>query len=518
MKISKLTLAVATVLGASATSGAFAMDLYVDTKTKQIYAEPGPHRELMGNFEKVDKTAGKPVGKEEQLDKAEIAKIREDLALKDNAIKALQEHADVDSAKDAVKVKLDNKGLNFETNDKNFKFKLGGRIQADANYSNHDNFVAANPQTGAFTTTPPTHVEANDGTEFRRARIDFNGTFFKDWHFKTVADFADNGVAMKDLFMQYTGLDYVDVTGGQQKQNFSRELLESSNDLMFTERSLMNVINAPIVDRAIGLNLTSKAKDTWTAALGIFGNSIAPARTTGTEVANAGDEGWSVSGRATYAPIEEKTKVLHFGVAGNYRTPDQTGDVAQAKALRFDYETNHMSNLMLLDSTVNDIDNMKQLGLETSGLYGPFSVGAEYTRMWIDRKLKGTTLERGNNNLEVDGWYADAAWTITGESRKYKQGKFYKVDPAKNFSLKNGTWGAWELATRYSAVDLNDGVFHGGKASNVTVALNWYFNSNFRLMADYTRAFDMNNTAVKTRTGADPDNVDTFTLRGQLAY
>ena len=53
MKISKLTLAIATVLGAGATSGAFAMDLYVDTKTKQIYAEPGPHRQLMGNFEKV---------------------------------------------------------------------------------------------------------------------------------------------------------------------------------------------------------------------------------------------------------------------------------------------------------------------------------------------------------------------------------------------------------------------------------------------------------------------------------
>ena len=55
MKISKLTLAIATVLGAGATSGAFAMDLYVDTKTKQIYAEPGRGRELMGSFEKVQR-------------------------------------------------------------------------------------------------------------------------------------------------------------------------------------------------------------------------------------------------------------------------------------------------------------------------------------------------------------------------------------------------------------------------------------------------------------------------------
>ncbi|MFI3186394.1 MAG: porin, partial [Methylococcaceae bacterium] len=92
MKISKLTLAIATVLGASATSGAFAMNLYVDTKTKQIYAEPGPHRELMGNFEKVGDASAKTVDNSEKADKAEIKAIREDLELKQNEIKALEEH------------------------------------------------------------------------------------------------------------------------------------------------------------------------------------------------------------------------------------------------------------------------------------------------------------------------------------------------------------------------------------------------------------------------------------------
>jgi len=498
MKISKLTLAVATVLGASATSAAFAMDLYVDTKTKQIYAEPGRGRELMGSFEKVDKAA-KTVDREQKLDQAEIKAIREDLALKENAIKALEEHAAVDSAPDSVNVKLDNKGLNFETKDKNFKFKLGGRIQADANYSSGDNFVTR--------TAPITHREANDGTEFRRARIDFGGTFYKDWHFKTVADFADNSLAMKDLFVQYTGLGFMSVTGGQQKQNFSRELLESSNDLMFTERSLMNVLNAPVVDRAIGLNFQSEAKKGWTAAAGIYGDTITSNRNNDTA-----DEGWGISGRTTYAPIEEKDKVVHLGLAGNYRAPNQADQVMDSQ-LHYVYETNHMSNLNLLDSRVSNVNNIKMLGLEAAGLYGPVSVGAEYTRQWVDRKNGGA-----NSNLELDGWYADAAWTITGESRKYKQGRFYKVEPAKKFSLSNGGWGAWELATRYSTVDLNDGAFRGGELSNVTVALNWYLNNNIRLMADYNRAFSMNNTAVVTPTGADPDNTDTFTVRAQLAY
>ena len=48
-----------------------AMDLYVDSKTKQIYAEPGPNRVLMGSFEKV---SSEPVAT-----KSEVKAIREEL-------------------------------------------------------------------------------------------------------------------------------------------------------------------------------------------------------------------------------------------------------------------------------------------------------------------------------------------------------------------------------------------------------------------------------------------------------
>ena len=85
----------------------------------------------------------------------------------------------------------------------------------------------------------------------------FEGVFWKDWLTRMEADFADDNVRVKDAFMQYTGFDFVTITAGQQKQNFSRELQESSNDMMFTERSLMNILAAPVVDRAIGLNFES---------------------------------------------------------------------------------------------------------------------------------------------------------------------------------------------------------------------------------------------------------------------
>ena len=50
MKFSKLTLAIAATLGASASFNAVALDLYVDTKTKQLFAEPGRGRVLLGEI------------------------------------------------------------------------------------------------------------------------------------------------------------------------------------------------------------------------------------------------------------------------------------------------------------------------------------------------------------------------------------------------------------------------------------------------------------------------------------
>ncbi|MGR9086302.1 MAG: OprO/OprP family phosphate-selective porin [Gammaproteobacteria bacterium] len=494
MKISKLTLAVASVLGMGSASSAFAIDLYVDVKTKQIYAEPGPNRQKMGSFVQVDEAAAaKPA------ESAELAAVREDLELKTNEIKSLQEHM---AEAEKVKIKLDKKGLQAETADGDFEFRLGGRIHADATFSNDDDFIEAGD--------PLAHVEANDGTEIRRARMEFLGKFYEDWEFKSQVDFADNGVSVKDMFIQYTGLSdmwdgpNLNVTVGQQKQAFSRELQESSNDLMFMERSVMNILNEPTVDRAIGLNVASLNKD-WTGQVGIYGDTVAA-----NKESNRADEGWAVNSRWTWAPLNEKKHLVHLGIAGNYRVPDDKGQVND-KGFKYAYETSHMSNLDVIEASVNNVDSIKMLGLEANYLNGPFTVGGEYTQQWVDRK-------DGSENLSVNGWYGEASWTLTGESRKYKKGKFYHVDPAKPFSLKNGGWGAWELAMRYAQADLNDGDFKGGQIENLTIALNWYFNNNLRLMADYNHILDIKDSPLTTPDGGNPDGVDTFMLRGQLYF
>ncbi|WP_256361122.1 hypothetical protein [Methylomonas koyamae] len=83
MKLSKLSLAIVAVMGAGSFAEAVALDLYVDDKTKQIFAEPGPGRTKLGSFEKVEDNAKQ---------KADLTAIQTDLELKTNELKAIEEH------------------------------------------------------------------------------------------------------------------------------------------------------------------------------------------------------------------------------------------------------------------------------------------------------------------------------------------------------------------------------------------------------------------------------------------
>lgn len=511
-KFSYLIAIVVWMIGYS--TGTFAIDLYVDTKTKQIFTEPGPDRKKLGSFERIEdkpKKAAAPAvlpprnRAREIAKKAETARLISKVDTLENEIKRSNK----------VRFKLDKKGLQAETADGNFKFKLGGRMHADAVVSDNDEVLLGGAPT-----------EANNGTELRRARIAVVSTFYKDWTFKTQIDFADNNVSVKDLKLAYTGLKLFEdtelfkdtklsVTVGNQKQAFSRELQESSNDMMFQERSVMNVLNEPTVDRAIGINIfghgniNNAYNSEWTAQTGVYGESVSP---------NTGsmDEGWGVSGRATLTPIRNNDnavqKLVHLGIAGNFRETSDAGQIAGAgTGVRFRHETSHMSSLFLVNTgTISTVKNVKMIGLEANGVYGPFSLGGEFTHTWMDRNM-------GMRSLAFHGWYGEASWTLTGESRSYKQGKFRRLKPRKPFSFAGGGLGAWEAAIRVGGIDMNDGAFRGGYMKNFTAALNWYAVDNIRFMFGYDRVLDISSSPLTTRTGGKPDGINTFMFRTDIA-
>jgi phosphate-selective porin OprO/OprP len=52
-------------------------------------------------------------------------------------------------------------------------------------------------------------------------------------------------------------------------------------------------------------------------------------------------------------------------------------------------------------------------------------------------------------------------------------------------------WGAFEIAVRASAVDLNDQDIVGGRERNLSLGLNWYMNERLRTQFNLVKVLDV---------------------------
>jgi len=156
---------------------------------------------------------------------------------------------------------------------------------------------------------------------------------------------------------------------------------------------------------------------------------------------------------------------------------------------------------------------------EVAGTYGPLFFQGEYFWYNVDRSAFVPL-----PSLKFQGGYAEAAYILTGESRPYNPGSasYGGIAPANPFSLSGGGWGAWEIAGRYSTIDLNDRIatasgVAGGRQTIYTLALNWYLNRNVRLMFDYLHG-DVAKQLSPTNFADIGSKFNAFAMRTQVAF
>ncbi|MFB0488237.1 phosphate-selective porin OprO/OprP [Methylobacterium sp. OAE515] len=391
------------------------------------------------------------------------------------------------------RLRYDEKGLTLTFPDPEVTLNIGGRLHLDAG-------------TAGFS-RPGLPEAFPDKVAVRRAWIEPTLTIGKDWVIAFQYDFSDPQLPINDAFVAWKGLPDTILTLGNMKVPFSLEWLQSNNDTLFTERSLANAF---VPDRRFGFAVGHHGQ-AWTAVAGVFGNAASN---------GIGGDGVAAAGRATVAPILTDNETLHFGLAGIYRRRSRSdGDFSfstQAEASLFARPFADTGDLP-------DVARVSRLGAEFAYRNGPFLVQAEYIRAEIERFAGpgGSPPARA-----FQGGYIEAALVLNGEGRRYAltpnggttYATFKGVAVPEGQRVSRGGIGVFELAARFSAIDLDDRGLRGGLERDVTLGLSWYPEPNLRLIANYIHGRVRPGAAQADTLSTAPFSVDTVIGRLQIYW
>ncbi len=306
----------------------------------------------------------------------------------------------------------------------------------------------------------------SSGTHIRKGRFALKTQLYKVWRLEWDIDVAEGEVEIKDMYISFVGLENSHIKLGHFKMPLGLNELMTSRYQTFIERAYPML--AFETDRHMGLQY-SRWGEKWNLRAAVFGQSM------DTEKNKTVDEtGNGAAVRFAAAPIKRNTMFLHTGLALAYQRPDNSGHSMEFQS---EPETKLGDPEILSTGTIFDIKYSMKTGLEGALIYKNFSLQSEYIQTNLSRM-------NGAEDATLSGGYAFVSWVLTGESRPWvnEEGELGRIIP------KSNTLGAWELAARYSHLNLTDDKagITGGKANNFTFGLNWYANPNIRFLLNYT--------------------------------
>ena len=400
------------------------------------------------------------------------------------------------------------------------------------------------PNTAA--TTPQ---RLDDGVNVRRARIGVIGKFMGDWDYALIYDFggASDGFAstasaggtavgflpggalsgIENAYLSYTGFrpfgGKLAIEGGVMDLPYTLDEASSSNDIPFMERAASGVTATNIA--AGDFRSTFGARwytDRFWAGAYVTGPKTGDIHSASTTNPPGTTEQYGTFARVAGQIVSGNDYSLHIGGDAewliqpphNLIAGTQTLTLSDRPELRIDPTT------LVSTGALAGVSGAQVYSAEAAGTYGPLFFQGEYFWYNVDRNALAPPLP----SLKFQGGYAEAAYALTGETRPYNSASasYGGIVPANPFSLTGGGWGAWEIAGRYSTIDLNDQLamangVAGGRQTIYTLALNWYVNRNVRFLFDYLHG-NIAKQVSPTNFGDAGAKFDAFAMRTQVAF
>lgn len=347
-------------------------------------------------------------------------------------------------------------GLQVASADRDYSFRLGGRLHWDA-YA-FDGGALAPAST----------------TDLRRARLSLQGKL-QDWEYKLEQEFTggSNLDGLRDAFIARS-LAGGKLTIGHFKPYRSMDELSSSNEMPMMERSVVSASGL-----FAGRQYQQGAGWLWadgdaavTAGISVFNlrNAAGPR-----------NEGFGMAGRVTWAPIHEDARTLHLGLWGSHEDAGRDSSDIRAES---NYASRRGPRRVMAVTTGVSGGQVDALGLEVAASFGPFALQSEWARARFEQSIGAAQT--------FDAYYVQAGWLFAGH-RPYKTATGVFGAPSA------GADGVWELVARYEQAENRD--LPGIRTRTAIVGMNWYLTRYLRFMFDYTRGEDALNGDRTQRVG-----------------
>lgn len=335
--------------------------------------------------------------------------------------------------------------------------------------------------------------DAQDGADFRRARLQAVGDVWDnvgysiefDFGFPGRPSFMDVWLEVRDGAPSAAWSGEGDLRIGQYRQPIGLDGLTSVKGLTFLERALPFAL---LPFRQIGAMLHGTAHDeaaSWAASVYRF-----PTDVFGSNVGDNG--GYGVVGRVTAVAVDAGDDLLvHVGGAYSFADPANDAVRYQSQPEFFMAETGGAAFAPagvpttfppFVDTGVIPTDSVSLYGAELAARSGPLHLQSELLVSVVNRL--------GDGSVVFPGAYVQVGYLLTGEVRPYDRqaGILGRIEPSRPFGRCGGC-GAWEVAARWSYLDLNEAGIPGGMLHDVTFGVNWYLNRHTKFQFNDVLAF-----------------------------
>ncbi len=338
-----------------------------------------------------------------------------------------------------------------------------------------------------------------DGDDFRRARIGFSGAAFGNFQYRVLADFGGSGVEnagqLYEAWAQYNGLKPLHIRVGAFAQQEGLADQDSAAAQPFLERPLSADIarNFAAGDTRTGAQIFAYG-DRYLASVAVTGRAIGVVNSAGAGTSQTNGDQLAYVGRLAFSPHGDDWR-LHLAGHGQYisHPADVSGPPAAGASPLSRYAVGlgdqpelRVDGTRPINTGAVDARHASDVGVEGAAQYRGFLIQSEYDRFDIVRVAAGVA------SPHFDGWYVEGSWVLTGEARKYNTGNAAFDAPPVRHPLGHGGYGAFELAGRYSTMNLNfdagalgsaptASTIRGGEMHIYGAALNWYPNPYIRI-------------------------------------